>query len=117
MSYEKCSDEEQETFIRLSVFEGSFSKDAARIVVETDPLDTNDILQKLARSLIKEPTKHRYSIHLLIKHFLKDKQEGGDEKSERALAQAMRAQVFMLKYYLKLAHQLHEKLFQRRLQR
>ena len=107
LSYEKCLDEEQETFIRLSVFEGSFSKDAARTVVEKDPLDTNDILQKLvSRSLIKEPTKHRYSIHLLIKHFLKDKQEGGDEKSERALAQAMRAQVLMVKYYLKLAHQL-----------
>ena len=105
LSYEKCSDEEQETFIRLSVFEGSFSKDAARTVVEKDPLDTNDNLQKLvSRSLLKEPTKHRYSIHLLIKHFLKDKQEGGDEKSERA--QAMRAQVLMVKYYLKLAHQL-----------
>ena len=107
LSYEKCSDEEQETFIRLSVFEGSFSKDAARTVVEKDPLDTNDTLQKLvSRSLIKEPTKHRYSIHLLIKHFLKDKQEHGDEKSERARAQAMRAQVLMVKYYLKLAHQL-----------
>ena len=105
LSYEKCSDEEQETFIRLSVFEGSFSKDAARTVVEKDSLDTNDNLQKLvSRSLLKEPTKHRYSIHLLIKHFLKDKQEGGDEKSERA--QAMRAQVLMVKYYLKLAHQL-----------
>ena len=108
LSYEKCSDEEQETFIRLSVFEGSFSKDAARTVVEKkDPFDANDILQKLvSRSLIKEPTKHRYSIHLLIKHFLKDKQEGGREKSERARAQAMRAQVLMVEYYLKLAHQL-----------
>ena len=107
LSYEKCSDEEQETFIRLSVFEGSFSKDAARTVVEKDPLDTNDILQKLvSRSLIKDPAKHRYSIHLLIKYFLKGKQEGGDEKSERARAQAMRAQVLMVEYYLKLAHQL-----------
>ena len=105
LSYEKCSDEEQETLIRLSVFEGSFSKDAARTAVEKDPLDTNDILQKLvSRSLIKEPTKHRYSIHLLIKHFLKDKQKGGDKKSERA--QTMRAQMLMVKYYLKLAHQL-----------
>ena len=108
LSYGKCSNEEQETFIRLSVFEGSFSKDAARTVVEKkDPFDTNDILQKLvSRSLIKEPTKHRYSIHLLIKHFLKDKQDGGGEKSERARAQAMRAQVLMVEYYLKLAHQL-----------
>ena len=77
LSYEKCS-EEQETFIRLSVFEGSFSKDAARTVVEKEPLNTNDNLQKLvSRSLLKEPTKHRYSIHLLIKHFLKINKKAG----------------------------------------
>ena len=107
LSYENCSDEEQETFIRLSVFEGSFSKDAARTVVAKENLEATDILKKLvSRSLIKEPTKHRYSIHLLIKYFLKDKQEGKDEKSERARVQAMRAQVLMVEYYLKLAHQL-----------
>ena len=107
LSYEKCSDEEQETFIRLSVFEGSFSKDAARTVVEKDPLDTNDILQKLvSRSLIKEPTKHRYSIHLLIKHFLNDKQKRGEEKAQKARAEAMRAEVLMVEFFLELGHQL-----------
>ena len=107
LSYEKCSDEEQETFIRLSVFEGSFSKDAARTVVEKDSLDTNDILQKLvSRSLIKEPTKHRYSIHLLIKHFLNDKQKRGEEKAQKARAEAMRAEVLMVEFYLELGHQL-----------
>ena len=74
MSYEKCSDEDQEAFVRLSVFEGSFGEDAARVVTEKDELDTSRILKKLvSRSLIKQPTKHRYSIHLLIKYFLKDK--------------------------------------------
>ena len=107
LSYEKCSDEEQETFIRLSVFEGSFSKDAARTVIEKDPLDTNDILQKLvSRSLIKEPTKHRYSIHFLIKHFLNDKQKRGEEKAQKARAEAMRAEVLMVEFYLELGHQL-----------
>ena len=107
MSYEKCSDEDQEAFVRLSVFEGSFSEDAAKVVTEKDKLDTSRILKKLvSRSLIKQPTKHRYSIHLLIKHFLKDKQKSEERKSERALAAAMRAELLMVKYYLKLAHQL-----------
>ena len=108
MSYEKCSDEEQEAFVRLSVFEGSFSEDAAKVIIEKDkPLYTSRILKTLiSRSLIKQPTEHRYSIHLLIKHFLKDKQKSGEQKSERALAAAMRAELLMVKYYLKLTHQL-----------
>ena len=105
MSYEKCSEREQKTFVRLSVFEGSFSEDAARTVTEMDKSDTRLVLKELLRrSLIKEPIKHRYSIHLLIKHFLKDKQRSGDE--ERALPAAMRAKVLMVKYYLELGHQL-----------
>ena len=91
----------------MSVFEGSFSEDAAKVVTEKDKLDTSRILKKLvSRSLIKQPTKHRYSIHLSIKHFLKDKQKSEERKSERALAAAMRAELLMVKYYLKLAHQL-----------
>ena len=105
LSYEKCSDEEQETFIRLSVFEESFSNDAAKAVIEKDSLDTNDILQKLvSRSLIKEPTKRRYIIHLLIKHFLNDKQKGEDEKAQKAREEAMRAEVLMVEFYLELGH-------------
>ena len=107
MSYEKCSNEEQEMFIRLSVFEGSFDKDAAKAVIEKGDLETTDVLQNLvSRSLIKGSTEHRYSIHLLIKHFLKDKQKGGSGKAERALAEAIRAEMLMVEYYLELGHQL-----------
>ena len=113
MSFKKCPDEEQETLIRLSVFEGNFSKKAAKAVIEKDMLETTDILKKLVSlSLIKEPTKHRYSIHLLIKHFLKEKQksENSNEetktKAERARKEAMRAEVLMVEYYLELGHQL-----------
>ena len=105
MSYQKCSNEEQEMFIRLSVFEGSFDKHAAKAVIEKGDLETTDVLQNLvSRSLIKESTESRYSIHLLIKHFLEDKQKSGDEKAERALEQAMRAEVLMVEYYLELGH-------------
>ena len=107
MSYEKCSDEEKEAFARLSVFEGSFSEEAAKEVIEKDKLDTSRILKKLvSRSLIKQPTKHRYSIHLLIKHFLRDKQKCEEQNEERAHEATMRAELLMVKYYLKLAHQL-----------
>ena len=102
MSYEKCSNEEQEMFIRLSVFEGSFDKHAAKAVIEKGDLETTDVLQNLvSRSLIKESTESRYSIHLLIKHFLEDKQKSGDEKAERARAQA---EVLMVEYYLELGN-------------
>ncbi len=107
MSYEKCSDEEKETLLRLVVFEGSFSEDAAKAVIEKENLDSTRILKKLfRRSLIKQPTKHRYSIHLLIKHFLNDQQKGENEIADRARAAAMRAEVLMVKYYLKLGHDL-----------
>ena len=107
VSYEKCSKEEQETFVRLSVFEGSFSEDAAGAVIKKNKLDTRRVLKKLfRRSLIKQPTNHRYSIHLLIKRFLKDKQKSGDEEGERARTEAMQAEVLMVGYYLGLGHQL-----------
>ena len=105
VSYQKCSKEEQETFVRLSVFEGSFSQDAAEAVIEKRKSDTRRVLKKLLRrSLIKQPTQHRYSIHLLIKHFLKDIQESGDENAERARAEAMRAEVLMVEHYLGLGN-------------
>ena len=107
MSYEKCSDEEKEILVRLAVFEGIFSEKAARAVIEKENLDTKRILNNLfSRSLIKQPTKYRYSIHLLIKHFLNDQQIGKNEIADRARVVAMRAEVLMVKYYLKLGHDL-----------
>jgi tetratricopeptide (TPR) repeat protein len=76
-------------------------------VIEKENLDTKRVLKKLVRrSLIKQPTKHRYSIHLLIKHFLKHQQESENETAERARTQMMRAEVLVVKYYLKLGHDL-----------
>ena len=97
MSYKKCSDEEKETLVRLAVFEGSFNEEAAQAVIEKEKLETKSVLKNLLfKSLIKQPRMHRYSIHLLIKHFLVKQQEGENEIAERA----------MVKYYLKLGHDL-----------
>ena len=110
MSYKKCSDEEKETLVRLSVLKGSFTEKAAKAVIEKNNLDTKRVLKNLfSRSLIKQPTTHRYSIHLLIKHFLLEQKNGEDETAERAKAQGMRAELLMVEYYLKLGHDLTTK--------
>ena len=107
MSYEKCTDKEKDSLVRLTVFDGSFGEEAARAVIGKQDLDTNDILEKLAcHSLIKQPSKQRYSIHLLIKHFLKEQENGEDETAQRARKQMMRAQLLMVEYYLNLGHEL-----------
>ena len=101
LSYVKCSRKEQEAFLRLSVFEGSFSEEAATAVIEKKKSDTRRVTKELfRRNLIKQPTQHRYSIHLLIKHFLKDKCR--DE--ERARAEALNAEALMVNYYLELGN-------------
>ena len=106
-SFKILTDEQKKDFVRLAVFEESFSEEAARVVIEKDDLDTKRVLDNLvSRSLIKTPTKQRYSIHLLIKHFLKHQQESENETAERARAQMIRAEVLMVKYYLELGHQL-----------
>ena len=107
MSYEKCSKEEQEMFVRLSVFEENFSEDAARDVFEKKNLHITRILKKLvSKSLVKRSKECRYSIYLPIKHFLQHKQESDEQKTEEVLAQAMRAEVLMVEHYLELGHQL-----------
>ena len=106
MSYEKCSDEEKESFVRLSVFDGSFSEDAARVVIGKINTNTSDILEKLVgHSLIKQPSKQRYSVHLLIKHFLQEQENGEDETAQRAREEMMRAQLLMVEYFLNLGHE------------
>ena len=114
MSFKKCSDEEKETLVRLAVLKGSFSEEAAKAVIEKEALDTKRVLKVLVRrSLIKQPTKHRYSIHVLIKHFLVEQQNGEDEIAERAKAQATRAKLLMVKYYLKLGRNLTMKSYRK----
>ena len=102
LSYDKLENEEKQALVRLAVFNGSFSEDAARAVTEQDHLDSKHILKNLVRrSLIKQPTKLRYSIHLLIKHFLRDQLQNEEAKAEND-----RAKLLMVKYCLSLAHDL-----------
>ena len=103
MSYQKCSDEDKKILIRLAVFEGSFGKDAAETVIEKDSLDAANILHGLvSQSLIKQLAEFRYSFHLLIKEFLVEQRNGENEMKK----QAMRAELLMVEYYLKLGYHL-----------
>jgi tetratricopeptide (TPR) repeat protein len=106
-SFKILTDEQKKDFVRLAVFEESLSEEAAKVVIEKDNLDTKRILENLvSRSLIKQPTKQRYSIHLLIKHFLRDQLKGKNKRAKKARAEGSRAKVLMVEYYLNLGHDL-----------
>ena len=100
------TDNQKNVIVRLSVFEGSFTDEAAESVIEKDNLDTKRILKNLiSRNLIKQATKRRYSIHLLINHFLRH-QQGDVDGAKKARSEARRAVQLMVKYYLSLGHDL-----------
>jgi tetratricopeptide (TPR) repeat protein len=96
MSYDKLNDEQKRSLVRLSVFKGNFSEEAVQAVIEKDDLDTNNFLKELVtRNLVRKVNEGRYSIHLLIRHFLIKQVD--DKEIERASNR-------MVKYYLKLCH-------------
>ncbi|XP_028411855.1 uncharacterized protein LOC114534593 [Dendronephthya gigantea] len=106
-SFARLDEEQKEVIVRLATVEGSFNEEAAHVIIEKEKRKTCNILQNLVgRNLIKRQSNYRYSIHLLIKLFLKDYQTGNHESAENAVAQAMRAEYLMVEYYLKLGHDL-----------
>ena len=107
MSYEKCSDEEKGILVRLAVFEENFSRASAIAVIEKENLDSTNTLKELVlKSLLKTRIKNRYSMHLMIKHFLNEQQEGENKIAKRMRVEAMRAESLKVKYYLSLGHKL-----------
>ena len=95
MSYEKLTDEQKRSLVRLAVFKGNFGEEAVQAVIEKDDLETNNILKELVtRSLLTKFSEGRYSIHHLIRHFLK---QVNDKEIETA-------NNLMVEYYLKLCH-------------
>ena len=95
MSYEKLTDEQNRSLVRLAVFKGNFSEEVVQAVIEKDDLETNNILKELVtRSLLTKFSEGRYSIHNLIRHFLK---QVNDKEIETA-------NNLMVEYYLKLCH-------------
>ncbi|XP_028411856.1 uncharacterized protein LOC114534594 [Dendronephthya gigantea] len=102
LSYARLDKEQKEAALRWATFEGDFSEEAAGVVIEKDKLDTKRILKNLfSRSLIKKTPENRYVIHSLIKHFLTDHLKG-----EHDMALSATAEYLMVKYYLKLGHDL-----------
>ena len=106
MSYVRLEKEQQEVVVRLATVKGSFSEEAAHAIIEKEKPITQSILQNLAgRNLIKRTPGDRYSVHLLMKLFLRDLIDD-NESAESACESAMRAKYLMVKYYLNLGHDL-----------
>ena len=95
MSYQKLTDEQQRSLVRLAVFKGNFSEEAVQAVIEKDDLATNNVLKELVtRSLLTKFSEGRYSIHHLIRHFLNQMNEIEIETATKR----------MVEYYLNLCH-------------
>ena len=98
MSFEMLSDEDRESFVRLSVFDGNFDQDAAKEIIDRNELGSEDFLKKLICHSLLQRSDGRYSIHLLIKRFLTDYDQLEEERRK--------AQELMVEYFLKKCHSL-----------
>ena len=96
-SHEKLNEQQKDALLRLTVFEGSFTKEAAKQVLGgTAVVKQATLTQLVNRSLVKKDDAHRFSIHLLVKRFLIEKSEGGETRKN--------AEKQMVAYYLELGN-------------
>ncbi|MEO8392987.1 MAG: LuxR C-terminal-related transcriptional regulator [Chloroflexota bacterium] len=85
-TWERLTDDEQRVFMRLSVFRGGFTVDAARAVAETDVR----ALRKLAnKALVQVSPEGRHDIHELLRQYGAEKlaasgEEGAIEEKHAA---------------------------------
>lgn len=69
-TWERLSADEQQAFMRLSVFRGGFTVEAAKVVAEAD----RHALRKLAnKALVQVTSDERYDIHELLRQFAAEK--------------------------------------------
>ena len=100
-SYLKLNEQQIDAILRLAVFEGSFTEEAAKAVLEGNAGEKQAILTQLVnRSLVKKEKDdaHRFTIHLLVKRFLIEKPESGEKRKN--------AEKRMVAYYLELGNTL-----------
>lgn len=102
MSFNRLQDTEQSSFVRLSVFDGSFDLQAAQEVTGPQGIHLQNILTNLVdRNLVERSGTDRYSVHALIREFLIKCTKDGEFSLERKLAQEN-----MVKCFLKVCHDL-----------
>lgn len=91
-SWELLSPALQQTLMNLSVFQGDFSADAAKQIIDA-PRNNLDTL--VSCSLVQQPTSGRYRLHSLLHEY-------AQEKAHYNLDEARRAKVYSryVRYYL-----------------
>ena len=103
MSFEKLSDEDKKSFVRLSVLDGNFDRSAAAKIIDREGLETQDFLKNLVNRSLMQRGGERFTIHPLVRRFLTEQHH---LQSERETAQEL-----MVEHYLKMCQSLTLKFY------
>ena len=90
--------EEKSHFVRLSVFEGSFNRETAQIVMELTEIKTENVLSELVEQSLLQRSGGNYSIHPLIRSYLTGLEE--------FLHELKQAKELMVEHLLRVCHDL-----------
>ena len=94
-SYKYLSAEQKDTLLRLSIFEGDFSENAAKAILSGNDIRQKTLLTDLVnRCLLKTSGKDRYSIHSLIRKSLIEQSESEEKRAK--------SEKLMVEYFLHL---------------
>ena len=97
-SFEILKSEEKTHFVRLSVFEGNFKREAAQHVTGLKEIRTKNVLSELIERSLLQRSGGNYSIHPLIRSYLT-----GLEEFVHDLKQARE---LMVEHFLRVCHDL-----------
>jgi predicted ATPase/class 3 adenylate cyclase len=85
-SWTLLTGEQQATFARLSVFRGSFDREAAKVVAQADVRVLSELV---AKSLVRRPDYGRFELHELLRQYAAERLS--EEPDEEAAARAAHA--------------------------
>jgi len=92
-SWRLLTDEERDVFERLSVFRGSFTRDAAAAVADADLQLLSDLQRK---SLVRRLELGRYELHELLRQYAEERLASAPDRLENARERHARFYVGML---------------------
>ena len=97
-SFEILKSEEKTHFVRLSVFEGNFKREAAQHVTGLKEITTKNVLSGLVERSLLQSCGGNYSIHPFIRSYLTSLEEFVHELKQ--------ARELMVEHFLKVCHDL-----------
>ena len=97
-SFEILQSEEKTHFVRLSVFEGNFNREAAQHVTGLKEIRTKIVLSELVERSLLQRSGGNYSIHTLIRSYLIGLEE--------FLHELKQARELMVEHFLRVCHDL-----------